>query len=403
MLYTSIQTLADAGLPMRVVAGHMESYLKSPLFDDNPFARQLAAMCELLAHSAATHSRPDFRITSTKVAGQSVAVTEEVMLRHPFCELLHFRKDSAVVQPRVLFVAPLSGHFATLLRGTVEAFLPDHDVYITDWQNARDVPLWYGTFGIEDSIDVIISHLAHLGPETHVIAVCQPAITTLAAISIISANDSHMAPRSMTLIGGPIDTQVNPTEVNRFAQKHPLDWFRRHVISTVPLFLLGALRPVYPGFLQLAGFLSMNIDKHVKAHHDMFDDMVRGDGESAAGRRAFYDEYTAVMDLPADFYLDTIDRVFHRQLLARGRFPYRNTLVDPGAVTRTACLTIEGELDDICGIGQTRAAHTLLTNLGDAKKTYHLQDGVGHYGTFNGKRFQSGVYPVIRDFVRAHD
>lgn len=403
MLYSLVQSSADAGRPARWLAAQMEWMWKNPLFQFNPFARHMVATCELLSHAAASHSRPDFRINETTMQGEVVAVKQEVVLRTAFCELLHFRKETAVVQPQVLIVAPLSGHFATLLRGTVEAFLPDHDVYITDWLNARDIPVWQGAFGVDDSIDVIMDCIRSLGPDTHVVAVCQPAVTTLAAISLLAANSPHAAPRSMTLIGGPIDTRINPTAVNRFAESHSLNWFESRVISSVPMYLPGAFRRVYPGFLQLAGFLSMNIDKHTKAHREMFDNLVKGDGASATATRTFYDEYTSVMDLPAEFYLDTIKRVFKEHMLARGYFPYRGAAIDPSAVTRTACLVVEGELDDICGVGQTQAAHTLLCGLPDNKKGYHLQEKVGHYGTFNGKRFQSTVYPKIRDFVLAHD
>lgn len=395
MLYAAQQALADAGLPARLLAGLYPSYLQI-----NPFARGIAAACEFLAHSAPSHERPDFRITKSVVRGKAVSIKEEtVWKKHPFCKLIHFRKEEGRAQPRVLLVAPLSGHFATLLRGTIEAFLPHHDVYITDWANARDVPLWQGSFSLDDSIDVIMDCMRFLGPETHVVAVCQPAVTVLVAAAILAVTSSGCEPASMTLIGGPIDTRINPTEVNRFAAGHSLGWFKERLISHVPLPHLGAFRPVYPGFLQLAGFLAMNFDRHRAAHQKMFQDLVRGDGESAASTRAFYQEYTTVMDLTAEFFLDTVKRVFKEHHLPEGRFTYRGETVDPRAIERTACLVIEGELDDICGVGQTSAALPLLSGLRSAKKAYHLQEGVGHYGMFNGSRFRNEVYPVMRTFI----
>jgi poly(3-hydroxybutyrate) depolymerase len=304
-------------------------------------------------------------------------------------------------EPVVLVVAPLSGHFPTLVRGTVTTLLPEHDVYITDWVNARDVPLLYGRFGFDDFIDIVIAFLRLLGPGTHVMAICQPAVPVLAATALMAAAADPCQPASAILMGGPIDTRVNPTAVNRFAAAHPLDWFERKVITAVPARYAGAFRRVYPGFLQLAGFLGMNLERHLEAQWRMFGDLVRGDRDNAAATRAFYDEYTTVMDLAADFYLQTVKRVFHDQDLARGRLRVRGELVVPKAIERTALMTVEGERDDVCGVGQTVAAHNLCTGIPPAKKTHHLQLKVGHYGVFHGRRWQTETYPKVKSFIRA--
>src|SRR6185503_6186229 len=316
------------------------------------------------------------------VGGAEVAVIEEAVETHPFCRLVHFRKSVQADQPKLLVVAPLSGHFATLLRGTVATVLPDHDVYVTDWVNARNVPVQYGRFDLDDEIELLIKYIRLLGPGCHVLAVCQPSVPVVAAVSLMAAADDSCQPESMVLMGGPIDPAANPTEVNRFAQSHSLGWFERMVITTVPARYPGAFRQVYPGFLQLAGFLSMNPDRHIDAHWRMFRQLAEGDGDSAAATRAFYDEYSSVMDLTADFYLQTVDRVFQRHDLAHGNFRVCGELVDPGAVERTALMTVEGERDDICAIGQTAAAHRLCRNLPPAKQLHHLQTAVGHYGVF---------------------
>ena len=295
-------------------------------------------------------------------------MTEAPVARTPFCTLLHFRKETAIEQPRVLLVAPLSGHFATLLRGTVEALLPDHDVYVTDWINARNVPLRHGRFDLDDHIELMMAYMRRLAPDLNVIAVCQPAVPVLAAAALLAQAGDAAQPRTLTLMGGPIDTGVNPTQVSRFAESRSLAWLEANFINTVPLHHAGAFRRVYPGFLQLAGFLSMNLERHVSAHADLYRNLVTGDDESAEATRKFYDEYASVMDLPADFYLQTIDRVFHRRDLARGAFVSRGRAVDPGAIARTAVLAIEGENDDICAVGQTAAVHGLLTGLADGKR-----------------------------------
>jgi poly(3-hydroxybutyrate) depolymerase len=355
----------------------------------------------MVARAGMWHDRPDFGIHRTTIDGRDVPVEEVAVLHHPFCTLRRFKKDVAVDQPRVLLVAPLSGHFATLLRGTVETLLPDHDVYVTDWINARNVPLLYGRFDLDDHIDLVASFIRELGPETHVIAVCQPSVPVMASVALLAADNDPAQPASMTLMGGPIDTRRNPTVVNKLATSRPLSWFERNVVGTVPARYPGHFRRVYPGFLQLAGFMSMNLDRHVTAHLDMFKHLVRGDGESAEATRSFYDEYMSVMDLSADFYLQTVSRVFQEHALPRGRFVSRGRKVEPQAITRTALLCVEGENDDICAVGQTGAALDLCSGLPVARKAHHIQPKVGHYGVFNGKRWRSEIYPRVRDFIRA--
>jgi poly(3-hydroxybutyrate) depolymerase len=403
MLYDAYQAQNDIFGPIRLIAGTASEWLGQRWLPmgEMPFVRGAAAAMELFSHAGLSHERPDFRIDKLTVDGNEVAVSEEIVASHPFCNLLHFRKDLVRDEPTVLVVAPLSGHFATLLRGTVETLLADHNVYLTDWVNARDVPLLYGRFGLDDFVDLVIRFIRHLGPRTHVMAVCQPSVPVLAAVSLLAGGNDPCQPSSMILMGGPIDTRANPTAVNRFAEAHSLDWFERTVITTVPARYRGAFRRVYPGFLQLAGFLSMNFDRHVQAHWTMFRDLARGNGESAAATRAFYDEYTAVMDLPADFYLQTIERVFHNYDLPRGRFRVRDRLVEPAAIEGTALMTVEGERDDVCGPGQTVAAHNLCTSIPPAKKTHHLQLKVGHYGVFHGRRWQTETYPKVKSFIRA--
>jgi poly(3-hydroxybutyrate) depolymerase len=404
MLYQAYQAHDDVLAPFRLMAEATRGFLSHPwpFVGDNPFVRGAAAAFEMVSRSGIRHNRPDFGLSETTVNGRTVAVREEAVARHPFCTLLHFAKDSKVVQPRVLVVAPLSGHFATLLRGTVETLLLDHDVYITDWSNARDVPLVHGRFDLDDFIDLVVGFLHQLGPDTHLVAVCQPSVPVLAAVALMAAEGDKLQPRSMTLMGGPIDTRRNPTKPNLLATSRPLEWFEKTVIETVPPRYIGAFRRVYPGFLQLAGFMTMNLDRHVTAHFDQYKHLIRGDGESADAHRRFYDEYTSVMDLPADFYLQTIERVFQEHALALGTFVSRDRKVDPAAIKRTALLAVEGENDDICAVGQTAAALDLCTGLAAGKKQHHLQSKVGHYGVFNGRRWRGEIYPKVRDFIAAN-
>jgi len=405
MLYEAYQAHRDAFAPIRMLAQTVQGVLSQPwpLVAHHPMMRAAAAACEMVARAGMWHERPPFGIKSVAIGSRVLPVHEEVTACHPFCTLRHFRKEGiAAVQPRVLMVAPLSGHFATLLRGTVETLLPDFDVYITDWINARNVPMLYGRFGLDDHVALMLSYLRDLAGDLNVIAVCQPAVPVLAAVALLAAAGDPAQPRTMTLMGGPIDTRVNPTAVNQLATTRSLSWFEKNVIAAVPARYPGAFRRVYPGFLQLAGFMTMNLDRHVTAHVDLFNHLVRGDGESAAATRKFYDEYMSVMDLPADYYLETVQRVFQDHALPLGTFAWRGQRVEPEAIARTALLTVEGENDDICAVGQTAVAHDLLTGLKARKKARHVQAEVGHYGVFNGRRWRTEIYPKVREFILAH-
>ncbi len=404
MLYQAYQRQRDLTAPARAFAGLASWTLREmpDRWTDNRVARQLSAVYEMVERSRLTHERPPFGIDEVVVAGEVTPVWEETVISTPFSSLLHFRKEVTEPEPVVLLVTALAGHFSTLLRATVRSLLPDHDVYVTDWRNARDVGLEHGAFGLDDYIGQVISFLEHIGPGAHVIAVCQPCPAVLAATSLMAASDHPAQPKSLTLMAGPIDTRVNPTKVNDLAHSKHLGWFERNVIATVPLRYPGALRRVYPGFLQVAGFVTMNLERHVRQHVHLYNDLVRGDDEEAAEIADFYDEYFAVLDMPAEFYLDTIDRVFQRELLARGQLTWRGEPVDPRAIRRTALLTIEGEKDDVCGVGQTLAAQELCAGIKPTKKRHHLQAGVGHYGVFSGSRWERQIYPIVRNFILAN-
>ncbi|HJN21283.1 MAG TPA: polyhydroxyalkanoate depolymerase, partial [Alphaproteobacteria bacterium] len=352
-------------------------------------------------HTTRRYGKPHFDIASTMVDGREVAVEEDVVQRTEFCELRHFARNGVAPgrHPRLLVVAPMSGHFATLLRGTVRAMAPDHEVYITDWIDAREVPLARGTFDLDDYIDTLIGFLEYLGPGTHVMAVCQPSVPVLAAVSLMAMDDHPCAPASMILMGGPIDTRVNPTKVNTYAESAPLAWFERNVIMRVPWPNRGAMRRVYPGFLQLAGFMSMNLERHMDAHHDIFCHLVQGDGESAQAKQAFYEEYRSVMDLTAEFYLQTVVTVFQEHALPKGEMVSRGRAIEPAAITKTALMTVEGEHDDISGVGQTRAAHSLCTGLMKTLRLHYEQKGVGHYGIFNGGCWRDEIAPRVKAFI----
>ncbi|MFV2093031.1 MAG: polyhydroxyalkanoate depolymerase, partial [Hyphomicrobiales bacterium] len=348
------------------------------------------------------YAKPEFGIEQVEVAGRPVAVREKVAWQKPFCRLLHFERDlppSDTPAPRLLIVAPMSGHYATLLRGTVTTMLADHDVYVTDWADARMVPLLEGSFGFDDYVDYIIEMLGKLGAGAHVMAVCQPSVPVLAAISLMQERGDKALPASMTLMGGPIDTRINPTGVNQLAEQRGTDWFARNVIVKVPFPHSGFMRDVYPGFLQLSGFMSMNLDRHMTAHKQLFGHLVEGDGDSVERHEEFYDEYLAVMDMTAEFYLETVDIVFVKHALPKGELTYRGARIDTGAIRDVALMTVEGEHDDISGVGQTRAAHTLWKNIPEHRKTHYLQSGVGHYGVFNGRRFRSEIAPRIAAFI----
>ncbi len=408
MYYQLYEMNHAAMTPMRAAADATRLSFKNPLnpLSHTVFGRSVTAACEVFERATRRYAKPGFGLTSTQVGGVRVAVHEEIVWSRPFCNLVHFERalpDPSRRHPKLLIVAPMSGHYATLLRGTVEAMLPRHEVYITDWVDARLVPLAAGRFDLDDYIDYVIAMIHHLGPNTHVMAVCQPAVPVFAAVALMEAAEDPLAPSSMVLMGGPIDTRVKPTAVNTMAEERGLEWFKRHVVLTVPWPLPGFLRQVYPGFLQLGGFMGMNLDRHILAHREFYDHLVQGDGDSAGKHRDFYDEYLAVMDLTAEFYLDTVDKVFIRHALPKGELTHRGRPVDPSAIRRTALLTIEGERDDISGVGQTEAAHRLAVNLPADKRYHYLQMGVGHYGVFNGSRFRSEIAPRISDFVWTHD
>ncbi|MDP3409498.1 polyhydroxyalkanoate depolymerase [Bosea sp. (in: a-proteobacteria)] len=394
--------------PARGFSDAMHLAFKNPAnpLTYTPVGRSIAASCELFERTTRRYGKPAFGLSETTINGVKTAVEERVVWERPFCRMVYFDRrieGRRKPQPKVLLVAPMSGHYATLLRGTVEAFLPGHEVYITDWTDARLVPITAGGFDLDDYIDYVIAMLQMLGPETHVMAVCQPAVPVLAAIARMEADNDPNAPRSMTLMGGPIDTRRSPTEVNNMAVERGIDWFRQRCITTVPFPHPGSFRRVYPGFLQLSGFMAMNLDRHVTAHHDMFKYLVRGDGDSAEKHRDFYDEYLAVMDLTAEFYLQTVETVFIEHALPKGTMMHRDKPVDCSAIRRVALMTVEGEKDDISGVGQTQAAHDLCANIPDDKRVHYLQLGVGHYGVFNGSRFRSEIAPRIADFMLTLD
>jgi polyhydroxyalkanoate depolymerase len=366
---------------------------------NSPGARRVMAALEMASRAKLSHVSPPFGIDTVKVENREAKVTEEVALDLPFGNMLHFKKDIDAPQPRVLIVAPLSGHFATLLRNTVTTMLQDHDVYITDWKNARNVPLGAGRFGFEDYVDYLIKMLEHLGPGAHVVAVCQPCVQALAATAIMAANKHPCEPRSLTLMAGPIDCRINPTQVNDLATEHPIEWFKTNLISTIPFPLPGWGRRVYPGFMQLAAFMSMNPQRHMDAHKTLYRHLVDGEETEAEKIKTFYDEYFAVLDLTEEFYIETVQWVFQEMRLPTGRLKHRGELVDPSAIRRTALLTVEGERDDICAVGQTAAAHELVTKLRPHLRGHHLQPGVGHYGVFSGRRWETQIYPTVRTVI----
>jgi polyhydroxyalkanoate depolymerase len=407
-LYQAYQAQADLMATFRDVAafalqgfGQLAEW--SPRLASTPPVRQLAAGYELLGRVGLTHERPPWGIHTARVGGREVAVREEATEVLPFGTLLHFAPESAggarAPAPKVLVVAPLSGHFATLLRGTVRTLLAEHDVWVTDWHNARDVALADGTFGFDTYVEHLIRWLERLGPETHLIAVCQPCVAAVVATAVMSEAGSDATPRSLTLMAGPVDTRVDPTIVNTLATERPISWFERNVITTVPMRYAGARRPVYPGFLQLASFVTMNLDRHLGAHRELYRQLVEGDDVGADVTRAFYDEYFAVLDLTAEFYLETVQYVFQEHRLARGVLDFQGRRVDPAAIRNTALLTVEGARDDICSPGQTFAAHELCRSIEPARRHHHLQPGVGHYGVFNGRRWQQQIYPRVRDLI----
>ncbi|MEW7008910.1 MULTISPECIES: polyhydroxyalkanoate depolymerase [unclassified Lentilitoribacter] len=404
MFYNFHELNHAAIAPMRAYADALRFAYESPAnpFSKSPMVRSLSAGLEVFERTTRRYGKPDFGLETTQIDGKTVAVEENIIWSKPFCDLLHFKRDlpkSCKSQPKILLVAPMSGHYATLLRGTVETLLPHAEIYITDWTDARIVPKAVGSFDLDDYIDYIIDMFDTLGPDTHVMSVCQPSVPVLAAVSLMEARKSKNTPRSMTLMGGPIDTRVNPTGVNKLAQSKPLSWFEENVIMSVPWPLKGFGRRVYPGFLQLSGFMSMNLDKHVEAKSKFFMNLVKGDGDTAEKHREFYDEYMAVMDLTEEFYLQTVDVVFITHALPKGEMMHRGELVDTRSIKKCALFTIEGENDDITGVGQTQAAHTLCPNIPKTKREHYMQPDVGHYGVFSGSRFRKEIAPRILKFT----
>jgi poly(3-hydroxybutyrate) depolymerase len=401
MIYQTYQALADSKKPLQLLAEMAAGLVQEPAagLGEDPWLRKLAAAGEIIKRCGLTHRRPAFGIESVTIGNRELAVTEEAVTKTAFCTLLHFKKDTATEQPPVLVVSPMSGHFATLLRDTVRTMLPEHDVYITDWHNARDVPLGYGRFDLDDFVDHLINFITAIGSGCHVIAICQPSVPALAAAAIMAEDDHAAQPRSVTLMAGPIDTRINPTKVNEFATSRPIEWFYASMIGVVPWRFGGAMRPVYPGFVQLLAFMGMNLERHLKAFNELYENLVKGDFAKAEATQKFYDEYFAVMDLPAEFFIQTIQQVFQEHRLPRGEMRFRGRRVDPAAIRRTFLLTIEGEKDDICAVGQTLAAQDLCSGLRPYMKKHYMQAGVGHYGVFSGRRWVAQTYPVVRDMI----
>ena len=414
MLYSLVEMNRAAMAPMRVAARASRAALSLPLnlMGQTDYGRSLSAMADVFESATRYYGKPEWRIDTVRINSAPIDVTPVVAWRSPWCNMIHFKKDPEALaaarnteklgpQPRLLIAAPLSGHYATLLRGTVEAFLPTHDVYITDWQDSRMAPVWLGRFDLDDYIDHIRSMLTHLGAGAHVLGVCQPGPPVLAAVAMMAEDDDPARPASMTFMGSPIDTRLSPTVPNVLAEEKPLSWFEENMIQTVPGPYPGMFRRVYPGFVQLASFMNMNWSRHVDAHWNFFNHLVEGDGDNVGKHREFYDEYLSVLDLTEEFYLQTIVRVFQEHQLARGMYRYRGThLVKPELIRDVALMTVEGEKDDISGIGQTQAAHDLCVKLPEDMQTDYIQPGVGHYGVFNGRRFQTEIAPRVTEFTK---
>src|ERR1700746_3464220 len=403
MLYQTYQNHMDLTEPWRSGAASALRYLNlvPQGVSDKLFGR-LSAALELISRSSLTYTRPAYGIDKIKVGNRELAATEEVTYRTPFGSLLRFKKEDAPEQPKLLLVAPMSGHFATLLRGTVKTLLQDHDVYITDWHNPRDIPLHKGRFGLDDYTAHLIDFLGQLGPRPHMVAICQPSVSALVASAIMCEDNHPSRPATLTLMAGPIDTRIQPTKVNDLAKSKPLKWFENNLINYVPIQCKGALRKVYPGFVQLTAFVSMNLERHIKQHLDLANHLIKGEKEKAAVIKTFYDEYFAVMDLTAEFYIETVRDVFQEHLLPQGKMTFRGRPVNPAAIKRMGLMTVEGERDDICSVGQTLAAQELCTGVRTYRRVHHLQAGVGHYGVFSGKKWNNEIYPLLRDFIHVN-
>ena len=404
MLYNAYELQKSMFAGASAMANFGAGVLQNPA---NPFAYFgggpiLASALEVFAHASAPRGKPEFGLESTVIDGRDVIVSEQIVLRRPFGQLKRFAREGVEGGPKLLIVAPMSGHYATLLRGTVERMLPFADVYITDWRDAKLVPLSDGKFDLDDYIDYIVDYLEHIGPGAHMLAVCQPSVPCYAAACLMSADQHPCRPKTLTMMGGPIDTREAPTAVNTLATKRPHAWFEQNVIATVPMTYAGAGRKVYPGFLQLAGFMSMNLGSHMVSHWEMFKHLVQGDDDSADQTKDFYEEYRSVCDMTAEFYLQTIEVVFQKHAIANGTYTHRGRAVDPGAITDIALLAIEGERDDISGLGQTKAALSLAANLPVAQKRYLMAEGAGHYGIFNGSKWRTKIAPVVEEWISAH-
>jgi polyhydroxyalkanoate depolymerase len=402
MMYQGYQAWSNWSAPFRTAALGAVRLRDFMDVQDQPLISHFLAWLDVSQGAHITHTRPDFGIDKVMVGNRELEVRQETALHLPFCDLIHFAKDDLDSrQPKMLVVAPLSGHFSTLLRGTVRTLLQDHDVYITDWVNARDVPVVDGAFDFDDYVAYVIQFLEHIGPESHVLAVCQPCVQTLAAVSLMAEDKNPAQPLTMTLMGGPVDTRTAPTSVNQLAGSKPISWFEDKLISRVPYGHPGFGRRVYPGFVQLSAFMAMNPERHIAQHRRMQALLAAGNTEEAAVIQDFYKEYFAVLDMTAEFFLETVDRVFQRDLLGQGKLEYRGRKVRPSAIHRTALLTVEGERDDICAVGQTAAAHDLCSTLRPHMKRHHLQPGVGHYGLFSGRKWEQQIYPQVKNIVLA--
>jgi poly(3-hydroxybutyrate) depolymerase len=402
LIYQAYQAHSDMLWPLRTMARNAlpALYRARDVPGEDMALRKLAAACEVFVLATLTHKRPPFAIDTVTAGGREVQVQEEEAFRTAFGTLLHFRKDMPDPGPRVLIVSPMSGHFATLLRDTVRTMLADHDVYITDWHNARNVPVLAGRFGVDEYIEHLMQFLRVMGPGGNLVAICQPCVEALAAVALMAEDSDPATPASLTLMAGPIDCRISPTEVNKLATDKPIAWFEQNLISAVPMRHPGAFRKVYPGFLQLMAFMSMNLDRHLDSFRGLFHDLVNDETEKANATKAFYEEYFAVCDLPAEFYLETVRLVFQEYALPKGKLTWRGRKIDLAAIRRTALLTVEGERDDICALGQTLAAHDLCTGLRPYMKSHYVQAGAGHYGVFSGKRWSTGIYPVVREAIQ---